>query len=61
MPRPLGIMKTAIITGAGSGIGLTNAKLLHQAGMAILGVGRDPGKLAGIAAALATEERLATL
>ena len=54
-------MKTAIITSAGSGIGLATAKLLHQAGMAVPGVGRDPGKLAGIAAALGTDERLATL
>ena len=41
-------MKVAIITGAGSGIGLATAKLLHQAGNAIVGVGRDTGKLANL-------------
>ena len=35
--------KVAIITGAGSGIGLETAKLLHKAGVAIVGVGRDTG------------------
>jgi meso-butanediol dehydrogenase/(S,S)-butanediol dehydrogenase/diacetyl reductase len=38
--------KVAIITGAGSGIGLETAKLLHAAGHAIVGVGRDKAKLA---------------
>ena len=32
--------KVAIITGAGSGIGLETAKLLHAADNAVLGVGR---------------------
>ena len=41
-------MKVAIITGAGSGIGLATAKLLHDAGNAIVGVGRDSGKLANL-------------
>ena len=31
-------MQVAIITGAGSGIGLCTAKMLHDAGMAIVGV-----------------------
>ena len=33
-------IKVAIITGAGSGIGLETARLLHAAGNAIVGVGR---------------------
>ncbi len=43
-------MQVAIITGAGSGIGLTTAKQLHAAGMAIVGVGRDTEKLAALEA-----------
>lgn len=38
-------MKVAIITGAGSGIGLATAKMLQEAGNAVVGVGRDQGKL----------------
>ena len=45
-------MKVAIITGAGSGIGLETAKLLHAAGVAVVGVGRDKGKLAALEAAI---------
>ena len=47
--------KVAIITGAGSGIGLATAKLLHAAGNAIVGVGRDTGKLAKLEEALGGE------
>ena len=39
-------MKVAIITGAGSGIGLATAKMIHAAGHAVVGVGRDKTKLA---------------
>jgi meso-butanediol dehydrogenase / (S,S)-butanediol dehydrogenase / diacetyl reductase len=54
-------MQVAIITGAGSGIGLATAKMLHDAGLAIVGVGRDPAKLATLAEALDDSDRLATL
>jgi meso-butanediol dehydrogenase / (S,S)-butanediol dehydrogenase / diacetyl reductase len=54
-------MQVAIITGAGSGIGLATAKMLHGAGMAIVGVGRDPTKLVALAEAIGDSERLATL
>ena len=54
-------MQVAIITGAGSGIGLATAKMLHDAGMAIVGIGRDPAKLAALADTLGEGARLATL
>lgn len=53
--------KVAIITGAGSGIGLATAKMLYDAGMAIVGVGRDESKLATLARELEGSDRLATL
>jgi meso-butanediol dehydrogenase / (S,S)-butanediol dehydrogenase / diacetyl reductase len=54
-------MQVAIITGAGSGIGLATAKLLHAAGTAVIGVGRDPGKLRNLEQELGDAERVATL
>lgn len=54
-------MKVAIITGAGSGIGLEAAKLLHEAGCAIVGVGRDTGKLATLEAAIGNPDHVATI
>lgn len=54
-------MQVAIITGAGSGIGLATAKQMHEMGMAIVGVGRDPGKLAALEQAIGATDRLATL
>jgi meso-butanediol dehydrogenase / (S,S)-butanediol dehydrogenase / diacetyl reductase len=54
-------MQVAIITGAGSGIGLATARMLHGAGMAIVGVGRDPARLETLASALDDPDRLATL
>ncbi len=43
-------MQVAIITGAGSGIGLAAAKLIAASGIAVFGVGRDTGKLATLEA-----------
>ena len=54
-------MQVAIITGAGSGIGLATAKMLHAQGMAIVGVGRDATKLATLETTLNDPDRLATL
>jgi len=54
-------MRVAIITGAGSGIGLETAKLLHAGGCAIVGVGRDTGKLATLEAAIGNPDHVATI
>lgn len=54
-------MKAAIITGAGSGIGLETAKHLFQQGWNIVGVGRSQEKLDTLNACLAAPERVATL
>lgn len=54
-------MQTAIITGAGSGIGLATAKMLYDAGHAIVGVGRDQAKLATLEKEINDPARLATL
>jgi NAD(P)-dependent dehydrogenase (short-subunit alcohol dehydrogenase family) len=59
--RRISHMKTAIITGAGSGIGLGTAQKLYDMGMAIVGVGRDPAKLADLEAAIGVPGRVATL
>lgn len=54
-------MQVAIITGAGSGIGLGTAEKLSAMGMAVVGVGRDPAKLANLEAAIGDPARVATL
>jgi NAD(P)-dependent dehydrogenase (short-subunit alcohol dehydrogenase family) len=54
-------MQVAIITGAGSGIGLGTTKMLYDAGMAVVGVGRDAAKLADLEKTIADPERVATL
>ena len=51
-------MKVAIITGAGSGIGLAAAKMIHAAGNAVVGVGRDKAKLAALEQELCGENVL---
>lgn len=54
-------MQTAIVTGASSGIGFGTAVKLAGMGMAVLGVGRDPKKLASLEAAINDPEHIATL
>lgn len=53
--------QVAIITGAGSGIGLETARMLHEQGMAIVGVGRNADKLKALEVAIADPVRLATI
>ena len=53
--------QVAIVTGAGSGIGLGIAVKLIEAGMYVLGCGRDPAKLQRLESEVADRERLATL
>src|SRR5580693_6591235 len=54
-------MQVAIVTGASSGIGFGCAVKLAQTGMAVLGTGRDEGKLAALEKAVNDPDRIATL
>lgn len=54
-------MKVAIITGAGSGIGLATAKLLVHNGTAVVGVGRNAGKLANLERKIGDPALVATI
>lgn len=54
-------MQVAIITGAGSGIGLLSAKKLFDMGMMVVGVGRDPEKLKTLEVEIGDPARVATL
>lgn len=54
-------MQVAIVTGASSGIGFGCATTLAGQGMAVLGTGRDPDRLAELAAADSGEGEIATL
>lgn len=54
-------MQVAIVTGASSGIGFGCATKLAEAGMAVLGTGRDERRLADLSAAVADSDRIATL
>ncbi len=57
----MGEMQVAIVTGASSGIGLGCATKLAEMGMAVLGTGRDPQRLAELEAAVNDPGRVATL
>jgi NAD(P)-dependent dehydrogenase (short-subunit alcohol dehydrogenase family) len=54
-------MQVAIVTGASSGIGLACATKLAEMGMAVLGTGRDEGRLAQLENAVNDPGRVATL
>src|SRR5579859_1448670 len=54
-------MQVAIITGASSGIGFATAVKLADAGMSILGVGRDETRLARLGEAIKDPGRVATV
>lgn len=54
-------MQVAIVTGASSGIGLRCATMLVEAGINVLGVGRDAHKLAELVATCADPSRIATV
>jgi meso-butanediol dehydrogenase / (S,S)-butanediol dehydrogenase / diacetyl reductase len=55
------LTQVAIITGAGSGIGLETARMLHEQGMAIVGVGRSADKLKAMEDTIADPSRLASI
>ncbi|MBJ7340742.1 SDR family oxidoreductase [Mycolicibacterium sp.] len=54
-------MQVAIVTGASSGIGFGTAVKLAEAGMAVLGTGRDEHRLGELASAVDDPDRVATL
>ncbi len=54
-------MKVAIVTGAGSGIGLTVSKMLYDMGMAVVGVGRNKDKLKTLEDTIGDPARLAAI
>jgi NAD(P)-dependent dehydrogenase (short-subunit alcohol dehydrogenase family) len=57
----MGEMQVAIVTGASSGIGLGCATKLAGMGMAVVGTGRDEGRLAELERAVNDPDRVATL
>ncbi|MED5813582.1 SDR family oxidoreductase [Mycolicibacterium sp. 050232] len=54
-------MQVAIVTGASSGIGFGCATALAEAGMAVLGTGRDEDRLTELERAVGDPERIATV
>jgi meso-butanediol dehydrogenase / (S,S)-butanediol dehydrogenase / diacetyl reductase len=54
-------MQVAIVTGASSGIGFGCATKLAESGMAVLGTGRDPDRLAELEKTIDAPERVATV
>jgi NAD(P)-dependent dehydrogenase (short-subunit alcohol dehydrogenase family) len=54
-------MQVAIVTGASSGIGFGTAVKLAEAGMSVLGTGRDEARLSELTAAVGDPDRVATL
>lgn len=54
-------MQVAIVTGASSGIGFGCAVKLAEAGMAVLGAGRDRERLAELESAIGDPDRVTTL
>ncbi|GAA2543658.1 SDR family NAD(P)-dependent oxidoreductase [Mycolicibacterium diernhoferi] len=54
-------MQVAIVTGASSGIGFGCAVKLAEAGMAVLGAGRDRDRLTELEQAIGDPDRIATL
>ena len=54
-------MQVAIVTGASSGIGFGCAVALAEAGMAVLGAGRDEDRLAELQRVIGDPERIATV
>ena len=54
-------MQVAIVTGASSGIGFGCATKLAEAGMAVVGAGRDAARLAQLESAIGDPDRVATI
>ena len=54
-------MQVAVVTGASSGIGFGCVTQLAKMGMAVVGAGRDPNKLAALEKAVGDPARIATL
>lgn len=54
-------MQVAVITGAGSGIGLSLALKFRDMGYAVLGTGRDAGKLAELEKQFDNKDQIATI